>query len=240
MDYKEVCGRFTFPSSFGFTTKQDEIIATFEEELISKLAPKRPGLSIRSRAKEPEYLLIINVKKEPLLFNIDMKDVAFSLGEVGEKIDLKHHGSIAALYTTSLINALEKVVGNRPLIGYSVTSKQILDLNNLKNYELLSALVPNLVSGNGLFTHLPGKPYEVQRADFDCTLFDKKNDLEYRIKLQAPSNDMWRKLWYEFTVRSREEQICNPNILNNLEATIQSVEQGQDFLHHLLEQDKRI
>ena len=230
--FHRVMGRFSFVGNPSFVEKQDQVYMAFESSLVDMVSDKKirkPRLDIKHRAKEPDWTLVVDIRNEPLLFNITPNDIAFLL----EKSD---DLSLPSNYMEALVRAVERVLGPRRFISFDINATQIVTLHSVKNLNLMERLLPGLTEGRGLFDKVPRTQetpsYQVQRVDAKWTVL-VGDQLEYIYDIEAPANDAWTKLWFTFTVRSPEETIANEEHVRNVADTIEKVLEGQSLLKEL-------
>ena len=232
--FQKVIGQFTYATSPDFLPKQDRLLPAFQGRLLELVKRKEialPHLAVRSRAKEPEYTLVIDVRTEPLLFNVDAEDVTFLLNE-SDDFDL------AARYFGALLRALDDELGRRDFTRFQVRTQQIISLKSGTNRELMDKILPGIMKGSGRFANAPKRPkqesYEAKRVDAKWTVL-VGDRLEYIFDLEAPTNDDWTTLWFTFVVRSPQDMLADAIYSDNLLGTLRLVLEGQDFIRDLCE-----
>ncbi|MFP4058659.1 MAG: hypothetical protein ACLF0G_17470 [Candidatus Brocadiia bacterium] len=211
--------------------KQDDIVSRFETDLVSRAQGGEislPRVEIKERAGEPEWTLVLDPRNERLLFNVSAKEVA---GLLADSDDL----DLLACYTTSLLAATQAALGDRKLTSFEVRSRQIVELRTKKNYELMDEVLVGLTTGEQLFSNVPAQaespPYEVQRVDAKWNV--RVGDFEYIYDLEAPANDEWTKLWFDFLARTPEGELANTRLQQEVAHALRKVLVGQTLLSAL-------
>lgn len=235
VQFDKVVGRFRFTPSSGFKQHQEELFDNFESELLVQARERvigRPLLEFATQAdrNDPESVMAIDVKNEPLLFNISARDVAFLLSKSSE-LDM------LATYSLSLLRAMQRTLGMRDLVSFEVMARQVVHLTGRKNFNVIERLLPGITKGRDIFECLPKDPvrgdYQIQRADCKWTVLC--GDMEYIYDVQGPANDEWSQLWFSFMARTPEEESRPPiELTQDVRSAIRHCLRGQRFLRSLL------
>jgi len=174
---------------------QDDLVGEFRS-LAQAAGLRGADIVIDERAKSGDKpILVIDVKSEPLLFNVTSENVLFRVSE-------GHEPDVLPPYLRCLLQAVVSTVKPGAPIGFEVQGRRILAIDGAKNYQVMQSLLPGLAMGEHLFASLPSSHYQVQRTD--VTVAITVGSYDYIYVIEAPANDNWSTLWFTFVVRSSD------------------------------------
>lgn len=165
---------------------------------------------------------------------INEQGIYFQLmnGTILSKLEDPARWAAFVAYFDRLLACYEEVFES-PCHEYLVQTHTILKLKKVKNYTVMSRLVPELASLDDAFAplHSFGEKAQIERTDFKCTFSVPHCELIF--DLQAPANENNSTLWIVFTCKTPQEELADQATFR-LSAIESFLHKGQEVLANIL------